>query len=170
MMDCKTRSNAMIIGIWRLMPDDTFVFMSGQGDVEAFTPVFHSMERYELDGMSYWTRMDGLTIGVQATGTYAFRLIQRVTTAFETQYPDWDTRDTPMPLNEIKTLLVDPLESIRSDLNETNTNMIDALDSLLRRGERLEAVEARSVRLRDSSRLFKQKVNSLWSCCYCPIM
>lgn len=156
----------MNIQIWRLMSDNTFTLLSGQGDA----PKYHAMERYQIDDMTYHTRKDGLTVGVQATGTHAFRLIQRVTTAFESQYPDWHIRDGLMPLREVDQLIDDPIETIRSDLNETSTNMVYALDSLIRRGERLDVIKDKSDRLRDSSRLFKQKVDSLWSCCYCPLM
>jgi len=166
----------MNIAIWRLMPDDTFRLLTSWGTVEWVAsaetgPTTHgATECYEIDGISYWKRNDGLTVGIEATGGKAFRVIQRVVAAFEEQYPDWQTRFDAMPLEDMDDVWFDPIETIESDLNETNSVMIDALDYLLRRGERLEAIQSTSSRLRESSEMFRRKVDRLWTCCSCPLM
>ena len=160
----------MNTAIWYLNSNNTFVLLSSFGDIETFNPVCQTLERYQIDGVSYWTRLDGLTVGVQTTDNDAFRLIQRVISVFERQYPDWQMRTGFLPIKNFEQVLDDPLKSIQDDLNHTNNVMVDAMEKLLLRGERLDAVQTKSSRLRESSRLFKRKVNGLWSCCSCRLM
>ncbi len=60
---------------------------------------------------------------------------------------------------------IDPILKIKQEMNETQIIMLDSIDKLLARGEKIEDLMEKSEKLSDQSFVFKKKAKDLNSCC-----
>lgn len=107
----------------------------------------------------------------------AFSLLAIVSRRFEEQYPWWDELEAEQDL-EIDGIDVDFIASykdavdvVQDDLDQTRSNMVEVLSSLMLRGERLESLTLRSSDLATRSASFGRRARALnaFTCCGCPI-
>lgn len=112
----------------------------------------------------------------------AFALLDIVLRSFEQQHPFWHHYESQQSLviDGIDSSFIasykDPIDVVHQDLLETRDHMIVALDALLQRGERIDALTARSSDLSRRSKAFRNQtwsLNSWWywligSCCSRP--
>jgi synaptobrevin family protein YKT6 len=113
----------------------------------------------------------------------AYALLDIVTHRFEEQYPFWDDYETDQTLyiEGVDQAFIesykDAVSVVQQDLNETREHLVEALDALLQRGERLDALTERSTDLAARTRTFRVRtgaINTWWfwfvectSCVWC---
>ncbi|KNC51426.1 Ykt6 [Thecamonas trahens ATCC 50062] len=128
-------------------------------------------------------RPDGLAAAVitdvNYPGRVAFNLIEKALSEVEEALPEWEDVATDQAL-EIPALAdqlalfdnpadADDITRIQSDLDETQENMLVAIDKLLERGERIEELVQRSSDLSATSRTFAKQSKKL-NKCSCTIL
>lgn len=128
-------------------------------------------------------RPDGLAgaviTDVGYPGRVAFNLIDKAMAELEDALPEWEEAEADQSfdvpaLTELIDMYDNPADGdditrIQADLDETQENMLVAIDKLLERGERIEDLVDRSKDLSLSSRQFQKRSKSL-NKCSCAIL
>ena len=111
----------------------------------------------------------------------AFNLASQVGEKFTAEFRGrWETvdKDNMLAWPELELLLkkyqdpaqADQIMKIQGDINSTKTNMVDAIDQVLARGEKIDDLVVRSQDLSDSSKVFYNTAKKTNSWCGCVVM
>ncbi len=72
---------------------------------------------------------------------------------------------TPASVDALLVAPIDPLARVQSELDETKVVVLQTLDALMRRGEQLDDMIAKSGQLSDASKTFLKQARKTNSCC-----
>ena len=102
-----------------------------------------------------------------------FTLINDVISTFIEQYPFWKVYDKHTECDTVEGLLnkyqepekIDPITKINQELAETKEIMVQNIDKVLARGEKIEVLMDKSKDLSNTSKTFYKKSKRLNRCC-----
>ncbi|KAK9458904.1 Longin-like domain-containing protein [Lipomyces oligophaga] len=126
-----------------------------------------------------YARAEGIAGVIVADKEYpmrvAYTLLNRILDQFLAQFPraQWSDGEITLEFPELEASLTkyqnphqaDSIMRVQQELDETKIVLHDAIDKVLRRGEELDSLVAKSGALSDSSKMFYKQAKKTNSCC-----